>query len=87
METERSLEAILQDVRRRAKHNSIFNQHHRKYLDLLRDRDWVPGSRLPEAPKVTAVLLRNIWLEQRSTEAGLEYRMTEAGLAELSRPR
>jgi hypothetical protein len=56
-------------------------------LDPLRDRDWVSSSKLPDHPGTTLALLRNGWMERRSTGEGIEYRMTEAGLLELSRPR
>ncbi|MET4315709.1 hypothetical protein [Bradyrhizobium sp. RT4b] len=87
MEPERSLETMLQDIRRQEKRSPIFNQYHRQLLDPLRDRDWVSSSKLPDHPGTIIALLRNGLLERRSTDEGVEYRMTEAGLAELSRPR
>ena len=87
METERPPETILQDIRRQEKRRSLFNQYHRQFLDRLRDRDWVSSSKLPDSPGTALALLRNGWMERRSTGKGVEYRMTEAGLLELSRPR
>ncbi|MET4333763.1 MULTISPECIES: hypothetical protein [unclassified Bradyrhizobium] len=87
MEAERPLETESQDIGQQEKRRPIFNQHHRQMLDPLRDRDWVSVSKLPDQPGTTLALLRNGWMEQRSTGEGVEYRMTEAGLTELSRPR
>jgi hypothetical protein len=87
MDTERPLETILQDIRRQEKRRPLFNQYHRQFLDRLRDRDWVSSSKFPDTPGTTLALLRNGWMERRSTTEGVEYRMTEAGLTELSRPR
>jgi hypothetical protein len=39
----------------------------------------------PINPEQRSLFLRNGWMEQRSTGEGVEYRMTEAGLTELSR--
>ncbi|MCK1474900.1 hypothetical protein IVB27_08780 [Bradyrhizobium sp. 197] len=47
----------------------------------------VSSSKLPDHPGTTLALLRNGCMERRSTGEGAEYRMTEAGLLELSRPR
>jgi hypothetical protein len=56
-------------------------------LDPLRDRDWVSSSKLTDHPGTKLALLRNGWMERRSTGKGVEYRLTGAGLAELSRAR
>ena len=87
METERPLETTRQDIGRQEKRMPLFNQYHRQMLDPLRDRDWVSSWKLPDPPGTTLALLRNGWMERRSTGEGVEYRMTEAGLTELSRPR
>jgi hypothetical protein len=92
MERHRSLETTLEDIRRKhraaaAMHMPTFNQHHRQFLDRLRSTDWVRSSGLPEAPKTKLALLKNGWMERRDTLAGAEYRITKAGLAEVSLPR
>jgi hypothetical protein len=51
MEKERSLEAILQDLRRQEKHGVVFNQYHRQFLNLLRDAGWTASTKLPNTPK------------------------------------
>lgn len=83
MQTERSLETILQDQKR----SPVFNQYHRQFLNLLRDVDWIASTKLPDTPRTTLALLRNGWIERRSTKTGIECRMTEAGLRELYQPR
>lgn len=87
MEAEHPLEAMGQDIGREERRRPLFNQHHRQMLDPLRDRDWVSSSKLTDHPGTKLALLRNGWMERRSTGKGLEYRLTEAGLTELSRPR
>ncbi|MEH2492951.1 hypothetical protein [Bradyrhizobium sp. AZCC 2230] len=88
METENSLETILQDdLGRQEKHSVAFNQYHRQFLNHLRDADWIACMKLPDTPRTTLTLLRNGWIEQRATKDGIEYRITKAGLTELSRPR
>jgi hypothetical protein len=87
METERPLETMLKDIRREEKRRPLFNHYHRQFLDRLRDRGWVSSLKLPDSPGTALALLRNGWMERRSTGKGVEYRMTEAGLLELSRPR
>jgi hypothetical protein len=87
MEKERSLEAILQDLRRQEKHGVVFNQYHRQFLNLLRDAGWTASTKLPNTPKATLTLLRNGWIERRARKDGAEYRITEVGLTELIRPR
>lgn len=87
METELPPETILRDSRRQEKRRSLFEHYHRQFLDRLRDRDWVSSLKLPDSPGTTLARLRNGWMERRSTGKGVEYRMTEAGLLELSRPR
>jgi hypothetical protein len=87
MDTEHSLETILQNIRRQENRKLLFNQYHRQYLDRLRDREWVPYSELPDTPRTTLTLLRNGWMERRSSKDGVEYRITDAGLTELTRPR
>jgi hypothetical protein len=86
MEAQRPLERASQDIGQQETRRPIFNQHHRQMLDPLCDRDWVSFSTLPDQPGTTLALLRNGWMEQRSTREGVEYRMTEAGLTELSWP-
>lgn len=87
MDTELSLETILQDLRRKETHRPRFNQHHRQFLDRLRDLDWTSCLKLPEAPRTKLALLRNGWIERRTSVDGVEYRMTDAGLAALNQPR
>jgi hypothetical protein len=87
MQTERSLEMIRQDLCRRECRSPTFNQYHRQFLDRLRDLEWLPCSKLPDTPGTKLTVLRNGWIERRATSEGVEYRMTEAGLTELSRPR
>lgn len=85
METERSLEPMTKHLAKLEKRGPILNQHHRQFLDRL--RDLIPCAKLPDAPGTKLALLRNGWVERRSAGEYIEYRMTEAGLAELSRPR
>jgi hypothetical protein len=87
MEAEHPLEAIGQDIGQEERRRPLFNQHHRQMLDPLRDRDWVSSSKLTDHPGTKLALLRNGWMERRSTGKGVEYRLTGAGLAELSRAR
>ena len=87
METENSLETVLQDIRRQEKHSVVFNQYHRQFLNFLRDADWIASTKLPDTPRATLTLLRNRWIERRETKDGVEYRITEVGMTELSRPR
>jgi hypothetical protein len=87
MEAEHPLETIGQDIGRLERRRPSFNQHHRQMLDALRNRDWVSSSKLTDHPGTKLVLLRNGWMERRLTDKGVEYRLTEAGLTELSRPR
>jgi hypothetical protein len=54
-----------QDIGRQEKRKPLFNQYHRQMLDPLRDRDWVPSSKLPDHPGTTLALLRNGWMERR----------------------
>ena len=91
MENERSLETILGEVRR--KHAAqealppVFNQHHREFLDHLRNFQWVSSSKLPHKPRTEMALLRNEWIERRDTSAGIEYRITNIGLDAARRRR
>jgi hypothetical protein len=87
MEAEHPLEAIGQDIGQEQRRRPLFNQHHRQMLDPLRDRDWVSSSKLTDHPGTKLALLRNGWMERRSTCKGVEFRLTGAGLTELSRPR
>lgn len=83
MDQDRSLEAILKDLRRKER----FNQHRRQFLDGLRGAGWVASAKLPDTPKTVIALLRNGWIERRDTGTGTEYRITPTGLAELCMPR
>jgi hypothetical protein len=67
METDRSLETILQDLRRQEK-PVIFNQYHRQFLNLLRDAIGSPARSCPDTRRTTLTLLRNGWIERRSTK-------------------
>ncbi|QOZ69131.1 hypothetical protein [Bradyrhizobium arachidis] len=88
MKAERSpLEHTLRDTRKREKRHSTFNQHHRQLLDRLRDVEWVASSKLEDRPKTKLTLIRNGWMEMRSSATGIEYHITEAGLAALTQPR
>ena len=87
MRAERSLKRTLRDIRKRARRHSFFNQHHRQFLDRLRDFAWVASSKLEDRPKTKLTLIRNGWMERRSSETGIEYRITEAGLVALTQPR
>ncbi|TWB62927.1 uncharacterized protein DUF1330 [Bradyrhizobium sacchari] len=58
----------------RVRRHSIFNQHHRQFLDRLRDLEWVANSKLEDRPKTKLTLIRNGWMERRSSETGIEYR-------------
>lgn len=88
MSDERSLEAILRDLRR--KHGAAeaspapFNQQHRYFLDCLRNWRWVHSSKLPDQPQTKIILLRNEWIERRDTATGAEYRITDAGMDTIS---
>ena len=85
METDRSLETILQDLRRQEK-PVIFNQYHRQFLNLLRDVDWIASTKL-SAPQNYACPAAK-WMDRAAlNKDGVEYRITELGLAELSQPR
>jgi hypothetical protein len=42
---------------------------------------------VPDTPTTILTLLRNGWIERRATKDGVEYRITEVCLTELSRPR
>jgi hypothetical protein len=81
------LETILQDRRRQERHSVVLNQYHRQFLNILRDADWIACLKLPDTPRTILTLLRNGWIERRATKDGVEYRITEVGLTELSRPR
>lgn len=92
MDTERSLETILQELRAKARVREAlpktkFNQYHRQFLDQLRHGDWVASAKLPDTPKAKLTLLRNGWIETRGTTSVAEYRITPSGLAEVCRPR
>jgi hypothetical protein len=87
VETEHSLEEILRSLREQVKRRSTFDQHHRQFLDRLRHLEWVKSSKLDDRPKSKQSLLANGWMESRSSVAGIEYRITEAGLAVFTRPR
>ena len=89
---QRSLESILQDLRRDALADETFpkmnfNQHRRQFLDRLRDTGWVASSKLPDTPQTVIALLRLEWIERRDNGSGTEYRITHTGLAELCMPR
>ncbi|MBR1092040.1 hypothetical protein JQ621_31690 [Bradyrhizobium manausense] len=86
MENQRSLKTILEELRERSS-ATAFNQYHRQLLDRLRDGSWVTASRVPDAPGTKMTLLRNGWIERRDTPTGIEYRITQTGLAEVCMPR
>lgn len=86
MEGGSSLEAALEDVRRKHAVDPPpvkFTQNHREFLDRLRNRHWVSSSQLPDKPRTKITLLRNEWIERRNEASSVEYRITEAGLAAL----
>lgn len=91
MENERSLEeAILGELRHKhaeGMSSPAFNQHHREFLDHLRNSSWVSLSKLPHKPRTEIVLLRNDWIERRETVVGVEYRITSIGLDAARRRR
>jgi hypothetical protein len=47
----------------------------------------VRSTDLPDLPKLKLTLLRNQWIETRETDGEVSYRITAAGLAEMSKPR
>ncbi len=77
----------MRSLQGKAKRPPTFNQHHRQFLDRLRDLEWVASSKLDDRPGTKLTLVRSGWMQTRSSKAGVEYRITEAGLAALSRPR
>lgn len=86
METERSLEPMTKHLAKLEKHGPIFNQHHQQFLDRLSDFNWMPCAKLPDATRNEARAPAK-WMGRAALGGEyIEYRMTEAGLVELSRP-
>ncbi|KWV49076.1 hypothetical protein AS156_16555 [Bradyrhizobium macuxiense] len=66
---------------------SPFNHHHRQFLEYLRNGEWVRAIDLPDRPKLKLTLLRNRWIETQETDGEVSYRITAAGLEEMSKPK
>lgn len=64
-----------------------FDQRYRRFLDLLRDRDWVVTVELPPAPRIKLRALQSDWIERRDISGVAHYRLTDAGAAELKKVR
>src|SRR5262245_36858467 len=88
IQEERSLEAILKELRRKAAgaetpRKASFNSRHGQFIDRLRSGDWISVSKLPDNSSMRRTLVQNGWIERRTATTGVEYRITKSGLAEL----
>jgi hypothetical protein len=57
------------------------NHRERQFMQYLRGAGWVKLSALPDAPGLIKKLLAKGWIEQRTDESRVCYRLTEVGLA------
>ena len=89
MQSNRSLEDALADVRSRYADDTPprFDQGYRRFLDRLRDHDWVVGDEFPAAPRIKLRALQCNWIERRDFAGSAHYRLTDAGTEELKKAR
>jgi hypothetical protein len=55
------------------------NHRERQFMQYLRGAGWVKVTALPDSPGLIKILLSKGWIEQRSDETGVCYRLTDAG--------
>jgi hypothetical protein len=62
------------------------NHLERQFMERLQGAGWVKEIALPSSPKIVQTLLSKGWIEGRSIENRLCYRITDQGLAAKKMP-
>jgi DNA-binding PadR family transcriptional regulator len=62
------------------------NHRERQFMERLHGAGWVKEVALPSSPKIIQSLLSKGWIESRSIENRLCYRITDQGLAAKKMP-